>query len=143
MSAKSPLRERLGQILLEKKLITPAQLEEALKLQKEKKERLGDLLTGLRYVSKEALLEVLSIELNTPSVNLSRLRVPPDVIALVPKRIAEYYGLVPVSNEGGKLSVAMSDSLNVNAVDDLRRATSLTIHPLLAADKDIKEAIEL
>ena len=143
MSTKSSLKERLGQILIEKKLITPSQLSAAFDLQKEKKERLGDVLVEAGYISKEALMEILSVELHTPYVELSPLKVSKEVIALVPKKIADYYGLVPVSCAEGKLSVAMRDPLNVNAIDDLRRATGLTICPLLASAKDIREAIDL
>ena len=140
---KSALRARIGQILIQKKLITPEQLMEALKLQKEKKGRLGELLVNLGYISKDALLEALSIELNIPSVHLARIKIPPEVIALVPKKIADHYCLIPVSCDDKKLSVAMSDPVNINAIDDLRRATGMTVHPLLAIDKDVKEAIEL
>ncbi len=139
---KSALRERLGQILIQKKLITPDQLAEAIKTQKEKKERLGELLVNLGYISKDALLEVLSVELNIPAVYLARTKIPPEAIALVPKKIAERYCLIPVSCDENKISVAMSDPLNVNAIDDLRRATGKVISPLLAIDKDVKEAIE-
>lgn len=139
---KSALRERIGQILIQKKLITPDQLVEALKIQQEKKERLGELLVNLGYVSKNALLEVLSVELNIPPVYLARTKIPTEVIALVPKKIAEHYCLIPVACVDNKLSVAMSDPVNVNAIDDLRHATGMIVLPLLAIDKDVKEAIE-
>ena len=140
--AKSALRARIGQILIQKKLITPEQLMEALKIQKEKKERLGELLVNLGYISKDALLEVLSIELNIPAVHLVRTKIPPEAIATVPKKIAEHYCLIPVALDEQTLSVAMSDPVNVNAIDDLKRATGKIIRPLLAIDKDVKEAIE-
>ena len=139
---KSALRARIGQILIQKKLITPEQLMEALKVQKEKKERLGELLVNLGYISKDALLEVLSIELNIPAVHLARTKIPPEAIAMVPKKIADHYCLIPVALDDNRLSVAMSDPVNVNAIDDLKRATGKVIHPLLAIDKDVKEAIE-
>ena len=139
---KSALRARIGQILIQKKLITPEQLMEALKIQKEKKERLGELLVNLGYISKDALLEVLSIELNIPAVHLARAKILPEVIATVPKKIAEHYCLIPVALDENRLSVAMSDPVNVNAIDDLKRATGKTIRPLLAIDKDVREAIE-
>lgn len=139
---KSPLRTRIGQILIEKKLITAEQLKEVLELQKEKKERLGNLLVNLGYLSKDALLEVLSIELNIPAVHLARVKISPEVTALVPKKMAERYCLIPVSCDKQSLSVAMSDPVNVNAIDDLRRTTGKVVRPLLATDKDVREAIE-
>src|SRR3989338_11625227 len=97
MASKTALRERIGQILIEKKLITEGQLADALKIQKEKKERLGELLVSLGFISKDSLLEVLSIELNIPAVHLARTKIPPEVIAIVPKKISEHYCLIPVS----------------------------------------------
>jgi len=139
---KSALRERIGQLLIQKKLITKDQLAEALNIQKEKKERLGELLVNMGYISKDSLLEVLSIELNIPAVHLARTKVPPEVIRLVPKKLAEKYCLLPIAVAEGVLSVAMSDPLNMNALDDLRHATGKTPRPLLAIDKDVREAIE-
>lgn len=139
---KSALRERIGQILIEKKLITAEQLTDALKIQKEKKERLGELLVNLGYISKDSLLEVLSIELNIPAVHLARTKIPPEAVHLVPKKMADRYCLIPVAMTDETVSVAMSDPLNVNAIDDLRHTTGRAVRPLLAIDKDVREAIE-
>ena len=139
---KTALRERIGQLLIKKKLITKEQLDEALKLQKEKKERLGELLVNLGYLSKDALLEVLSVELNVPWVHLTRTKMEPEIVRLVPKKMAERYCLIPVSLSEKTLSVAMSDPVNMDALDDLRHATRMTIRPLLAIDKDVRDAIE-
>ena len=142
MTQKSGLRLRIGQILIEKKLITKDQLEEALKIQVEKKERLGELLVNLGYISKDSLLEALSIELNIPAVHLARTKISSDVIQMIPRKMAERYCLIPISVAGNTISVAMSDPVNVNAVDDVRHATGKTVQPLLAIDKDVREAIE-
>ncbi len=139
---KSALRARIGEILIQKKLITPEQLTEALKAQKERKERLGELLVNLGYISKDALLEVLSVELNIPAVHLARTKIPPEAISMIPKKMAEKYCLIPVAFDDGRLSVAMSDPVNVIAIDDLKRATNRVIQPLLAIDKDVRDAIE-
>ncbi len=139
---KSALRERIGQILIEKKLISSDQLTEALKMQKEKKERLGELLVNLGYISKDSLLEVLSIELNIPAVHLARTKIAPDVVRLIPKKMCDRYCLIAVDESEEVIHVAMSDPLNVNALDDIRHLTGKTVKPLLAIDKDVKEAIE-
>ncbi len=142
MKPKSALRERIGQLLIEKKLITKDQLTEALKLQKEKKERLGELLVNLGYISKDSLLECLSIELNIPAVHLARTKIPAEVVMLVPKKMADRYCLIPVAVSANSISIAMSDPVNLNAIDDVRHATGKVVHPLLAIDKDVREAIE-
>ncbi len=129
-------------MLVRRNLLTPDKLEKALKIQKEKKERIGDILVELGYISQDNLLEVLSSELNIPVLHLSRCRITPEVISLVPKKVAEHYCLIPVSSFESIITLAMSDPMNVNALDDIRRATGLEVRAFLASDKDIKEAIE-
>ena len=136
------LRERLGVVLVKRDLVTQKQVDEALKIQKETKERIGEILVRLGYLSKENLLEVLSAELGIPLIHVSRYRVPPEIVKLVPRKMADHYCLMPVSISGDVLTVAMSDPVNVNAVDDIRRTIGKDIRPLLASDRDIREAID-
>jgi len=136
------IKERLTTLLVQNKLLTPEKLEQALKVQKEKKGRIGDILVELGYISRDNLLEILSTELNIPAIHLSRCKITPETLALVPKKVAEHYCLIPVSNFESTITLAMSDPMNVNAVDDIHRTTGLEVRPVLASDKDIKEAIE-
>ncbi len=136
------LKERLTTLLVQNNLLTPDKLEKALKIQKEKKERIGDILVELGYISRDNLLEVLSTELNIPAIHLSRYKISPETLALVSKKVAEHYCLIPVSSFESTITLAMSDPMNVNALDDIHRTTGLEVRPMLASDKDIKEAIE-
>src|SRR3989344_8612155 len=136
------LKERLTTLLVQNNLLTPDKLEKALKIQKEKKERIGDILVELGYISRENLLEVLSTELNIPAIHLSRYKITPETLALVSKKVAEHYCLIPVSSFESTITLAMSDPMNVNALDDIRRTTGLEVRPVLASDKDIKEAVD-
>src|SRR5258708_30425478 len=118
--AQNP-KEKLNQLLVRKHALTAEKLEEAFKVQKEKKERIGDILVRLGHISKDNLLEVLSAELGVPPVYPAQHKVPPEVISLVPKKMAELYCLLPVAREDSLLSVAIADPLNIHAIDDLRR----------------------
>src|SRR3989338_7859714 len=138
----STLKERLTTLLVQNNLLTPDKLEKALKIQKEKKERIGDILVELGYISRDNLLEVLSTELNIPAIHLSRYKISPETLTLVSKKIAEHYCLIPVSSLEGTITLAMSDPMNVNALDEIHRTTGLGVRAVLASDKDIKEAIE-
>ena len=139
------LKDRLIALLVENKLLTKGKLDEALKIQaanKGDKKSIGDILVELGYVSRENLLEVLSAELGMPAIHLARYKVQPEALAVVPKKIAELHTLLPVSKFEKSLTVAMSDPRNMQALDDLKRLTGLEIRPLLASEKDIREAIE-
>ena len=136
------LRQRLTALLVQNHVLTQAKLDEAIRIQKEKKERIGDILVNLGYISRENLLEVMSAELGIPAVHLSRYKVQPEVLSLVPKKIAGHYCLVPLSLVGSVLTIAMSDPMNVHAVDDVKRLTGFEVRSLLASEKEVKEAIE-
>src|SRR3989338_1427060 len=136
------LKDRLGPLLVENNILTQEKLDEALKIQREKKENLADILMRLGYVSRDNLLEVTSVDLGIPAIHLSRYKILPDVIQALPKKMAALYCVMPVSKFGKTLTVAMADPLNINAQDDMRRMTGMEIRPLLASEKDIKDTIE-
>ena len=136
-------KERLGSLLVKKKLITDKQLEEALRLQKSKPEKIGEILIGLGVLSKEALLEVLSEQLGIPIIHLGGHKITPEAIQKIPGKIADHYCLIPVAQSSNTLTVAMADPVNITAIDDIRRTTGMEVCPMLALDTDIKEAINV
>src|SRR3989338_570694 len=136
------LKERLVALLLQKKILSPEKLEQALKIHNEKKEKIEDCLVRLGYVSRENLLEVMSAELGIPTIHLSRYKIDPAVLSLVPRKLAEHYCLIPISSSGKTLTVAVENPTNVNAVDDLQRLTGLQVRVVLCSRKEICEAIE-
>jgi type IV pilus assembly protein PilB len=140
MSIKS-FGERIADVLIEDGLLLPAQLAEAMDLQKKQGGRLLKLLTDKGYVTEQDMVISMGRCLDTPPVNLSRLRVPEEVQGLVPKDMARAYKLTPVARLGQKLFVAMADPLNVLALDDLRQRTKLEIIPMITTERSISEAL--
>ncbi len=138
----SSLKERLMVLLVRNKVLTEEQLDEALRIQKDKKDRIGNILVRLGHLPKENLIEVLSVELDIPAIHISRYRIDSKILQLVPKKVAEHYCLIPVSSSANTLTVAMADPANLNALDDLRRITGFEIRSLLTSEKEIREAIE-
>lgn len=136
------LKERLKKILINSKLITSEQLSEALEFQRKKGGRLGDVLVNLGHINRKDLMVALSQELNIPPVDLSKLQIKPEIIKLIPKQVVRHYRLVPVSKIGKTLTVAMSDPLNVFAMDDIKVVTGFSIRPIISTEKSIERAIE-
>jgi type IV pilus assembly protein PilB len=135
-------KKRLGDILLEAGLIDQGKLEEAIALQKVTRERLGRLLIKQGFVSEEAIMRTLSQQLRIPYVDLSSQAIDKKLILLVPQTVAENYLLVPIREDGKSLTVAMSDPLNILAIDELSIRTKLTIIPVIALEEEIQHAIE-
>jgi type IV pilus assembly protein PilB len=136
-----PLKEKILKIFVEKKRIKEADFEKALKIQREKGGSLSDILVDLGCISKSDLMEALSNELNIPPINLSRYKIDPNVIKLIPKKIAKRYQIIPISKMGDTLVVAMVDPLNIFAIDDIKAITGFSISPIITADRDIKDAL--
>jgi type IV pilus assembly protein PilB len=140
--AKEGYRRLLGDFLLENRLITPAQLQEALKVQERSGERLGRVLVNLGYVSEQDILDILEFQLGIPQVDLSAVTLNPLLLESIPENLIRRHKVVPVKKEGGRLTAAMVDPLNVVALDDLRLATGLEIEPVLATEKEINASIQ-
>ena len=136
------LKERLNEILIKDKILTEAQLEKALKIQKQKGGSLKDILVELGFVNEKDLMAVLSQGLGIPPLALSRFKIDPEILKLIPKNIAKKYQIVPVSNVGSILTIATADPLNVFMMDSIRTVTGLEIGIIIASQKDVQDVIE-
>ncbi len=110
-------------------------------LQEEGAFSIGKLLVEEGLITQQDLLAALAKGLEMPPINLSRYSVDPALAQFVPEHLARQYKMVPVSKIGNRLSVAMADPLNVLALDDITRLTSLEVSPLIADEKAIDEVI--
>ncbi len=132
-----------GKQLLDKKLITQEQLDEALERQRTSmsSRKLGDILVRLGYLSKSQIAELLSEQLNIPLVNLSEREIPPRVRALMDGAIATLYRVLPIEERGDTLMVATADPTNINTLDNLARLLDRPVEPVLATPEGISEAL--
>src|SRR5437660_10775804 len=133
--------ERIADVLIEEGLLIPNQLEEAIAIQRSEGGRLLKILTDRQFVTEQDMVFSMGRCLNTPPVNLSRLRVPEDVMSLVPREMAKANRLVPIARLDGKLFVAMADPTDVVAVDDLKRRVQLGIVPMIATERSVNDAL--
>src|SRR5205823_11396378 len=94
--------ERIADVLIEEGLLLPNQLEEAIGIQKAEGGRLLKVLTDRQFVTEQDMVFSMGRCLNTPPVNLARLRVPEEVMSLVPREMAKANRLVPIARLDGK-----------------------------------------
>ncbi len=133
---------KLGELLLNEKLITPEQLDEALKSQIIFGIKLGSSLVELGFISDEQLCRFLSRKLGVPAVSPRAMSsVPPEVLALVPAELAAKYRVVPIRAEGKKLALAMADPTDFKAIDEVAFVTGCVILPHIAPDVRITSAL--
>ena len=132
----------LTQILLDKNLLTPEQIAEALALQRAEGLRLDRAIIQLGLLSEQQLLEIMSEQLHLPLVNLEDLAISPETLRELPSKIVYRKRLVPISRTNGTLQVATSDAFDLYAFDDIRLLTGLNIQPVLAPKDAIEKIIK-
>lgn len=132
---------KIGQLLLNNKIITETQLNKALELQKKEGGRVGSNLINLGYLTEDSLVEFLSKQYGVPSVTLSTQDIDPSIIKFIPYEVATKYQIFPISKNGASLKLAMTDPSNVFAIDDVKFMTGYDVQPLVSSESAIKEAI--
>ncbi len=135
--------KRLGEMLIEAKLITENDLERAIAEHRRSGRLLGATLIAMGLVKEEAVLEVLQVQLGLKLIDLTDTVVDEQALSRIKEEVAKKYGALPVEIEGrSTLVVAMADPLNVAALEDLRFHSGMFIRPVLASTEQIFEAIE-
>ena len=136
------MSQRLGDLLVKEKIITPEQLEQANKVQKEQSCRLGSALVKLGFLTDEDVTNFLSRQYGVPAINLSYFEIDPAVVKLIPFETAKRYQILPLSRVGASLTIAMVDPTNVFAMDDIKFMTGFNIEPVVASESSIQSGIE-
>src|SRR5437016_1036214 len=136
------MSQRLGDLLVKEKVITPEQLEQAVRMQKESGSRLGAALVKLGFLSDEDVTNFLSRQYGVPAINLSFFEIDAAVVKLIPHETAKRYQILPLSRVGASLTIAMVDPTNVFAMDDIKFMTGFNIEPVVASESAIMEGIE-
>ena len=136
------MSQRLGDLLVKEKIITPEQLEQATKVQKEQSCRLGSALVKLGFLTDEDVTNFLSRQYGVPAINLSYFEIDPAVVKLIPFETAKRYQILPLSRVGASLTIAMVDPTNVFAMDDIKFMTGFNIEPVVASESSILSGIE-
>ncbi len=137
------LKERLTEILINNKLITQEQLENALLVQREKGGRLSDIIISLKFIKENELVTTLSEGLGLPLIDLKRFKIDPEVVKIIPVNIARHYQIIPVSKMGDTVTLATADPLNIFAIDHVASLTGYKINPIISSSQDISQTIDL
>jgi type IV pilus assembly protein PilB len=137
------MSQRLGDLLVREKIITPDQLDKALKAQRDSgpNSRLGSTLVHLGFVSDEEVTNFLSRQYGVPAINLQYFEIDSSVVKLIPEETAKRYQILPLSRVGASLTIAMVDPTNVFAMDDIKFMTGFNIEPVVASESAIMDAI--
>ena len=137
--------KRLGAYLLAAGLVDEDTLSKALEIQRNQahpKTRIGKLLIEMGMADDLNIAKTLASQLNIDFIHLKDLKIPQEVLAIIPESIATSSMIVPISRKGKKLTVAMANPLEQYVIDDLRFITQLDVDIAVAPENEVRHAIE-
>jgi len=135
-------QRRLGQILIDRGIITEKQLDEALGEQKASNRFIGEILVSRGASSEEEITKSLSEQLGMAFVDLYSMPVEPKAKEAVPEELCSKYTAVPLYMVKDTLTLAMANPLDVQAIDDVQSASGFRIKPVFACPTAIRSTIE-
>ena len=137
-----PAPRRLGEMLVDRGVVDPGDLEQALELQKERGDRIGRILVDLGFAAPKDVLETLAEQLEVPLLTTEDFpEAIPDIERLSPRYMRQYLFL-PLSWEESALRVAMADPLDFETLATIRNLTGASVVVSLASEGDILDALE-
>lgn len=134
--------KQLGELLVDLGVITKDQLKRALETQKDKGGLIGQVLVDLGYVSEEAIAQAITAQYGFPYLPLENYEIDAEIVKIVPKNVAKQYCLIPLDKIGPNLTIAMSNPLNGQAVEDIALVSGLYVQIFVSTASDIKKAID-
>ena len=136
-------KKDLSQILVAAEILTEEQLQRVIELQHKTGDRLEQVLLQQRFVTPQQLAFFTSLQLGIPFINLKKEGVKPDAVKLIPESIARKYGVIPVDTNDGAIVIAMEDPKDIEAIEDIAAVTMRRIEPVISTSQDIQEMIDL
>jgi len=135
-------RRKLGEILVEQGIITPIQLDEGLQRQRLTGDMLGRVLVTMGYCEEQDIIEGLSIQAGMERVDVTKLKIPDEVIRKLTPDVAKFYNVIPIREVNGALLVAMADPLNIQILDDLRQITGQDVRGAVSNPIDVAASLK-
>ena len=135
-------RKLIGQMLMERGLITQEQLDQGLEAQKQSTQMIGEVLIDLGFVQRQPVFEALAEQMKIPFVNLATQAPDPKVSGLLDKDSAKRMKALPFARGDGTIKVAMAEPEDVMAHDFLKKALMVQIEPMLADPVELMKCIE-
>lgn len=135
-------QKTIGSILLDVELVTQEDIDQALELQKQTGQRLGEVLVSLGVVSDDDIRWALAEQLNLPYVNIRKDQIDTDVAMVLPEKLARRYHVIPILKIDDELTVVVDDPLNTIIIKDIEAITNSRVKVSLGRTSDILLAID-
>ena len=136
-------KKRLGDLLVEAGKITPYQLAQALKVQKSVGKKLGEVLIELNIISEDEILDAIEKQTGILKIDLNEINFDRKVLNMIPQALCEKYILIPFGISDNKVQVALSDPLNIYAIDDISISTGFEVESYISRKTEIQQCIKI
>jgi len=136
------VRDKIASRMLEAKLVTEQQLQEATEIQKRDGGSLGHALVRTGAVEEEQYCDFLAKMYNLTVIDLEETQIETECIDLIPPDVARKFQVLPIGRRGRVLTVAMANPSNIFAIDDIKFITGFDVQPAVCAESAIKKAID-
>ncbi|BAZ92575.1 type II secretory pathway, ATPase PulE/TfP pilus assembly pathway, ATPase PilB [Thiohalobacter thiocyanaticus] len=142
MAMTAPKKVRIGDLLVEHRIISESQLSAALAEQKKSGRKLGRVLIDHGYVQEDALLKLLSEQLDMPYIDLGTFELNPSVVQRLPETFARRYRALVLKETPTGLLVGMGDPTDIFAFDELARVLKRPLTLAVVKESDLLHAID-
>lgn len=139
---KRVILKQLGELLIDLGVIEKQQLEKALAVQKQKGGLIGEILVELGFAKEEDIAQSITVQYGYPYLPLSNYEIMPEIVNLVPQKIARLYMVIPLDKMGNNLTIAMSNPLNIKAIEEIEEISHCNVQVFVATSSDIRSAID-
>ncbi|MBN1869975.1 MAG: hypothetical protein JW847_05300 [Candidatus Omnitrophica bacterium] len=140
---KRATNKHLGEVLVERGVINHEQLDIAIQHKKKNPELLlGEVLVDLKFATEKDIAQALTCQYGFPYLPLSSYEIDGEVVRSVPENICRQFCLVPIDKIGKSLTVAMSNPLNLQALEDVELITGCSVQVFVSTASDIKQSID-
>ncbi|AFM25786.1 type IV-A pilus assembly ATPase PilB [Desulfomonile tiedjei] len=136
------MKDRIGEMLLRAGIIDEEKLERATDYQRNQGGKIYSALIKLDLVDEDDVVEFLSRQLGLPTVSLDEIDVDTDAVKLIAAEKAQKYMAIPYSQVNSTLYVAMADPTDLNAIDDIKFMTNMSIEVSIATESQIKKSLD-
>ncbi len=131
----------MGEILVEGGLLTKKQIDDALPYQKKSGLKLGQFLVREGVVNESQIVDMVSTQLNLKKYSLDNYRVDMELSNVLPADMAFRYQAAPLKKTGLLLTVAMTDPMDINAVDAIEVHTNNEVETVICTEQDLNHLL--
>lgn len=138
---KRKIKKKLGELLIERGVISRQQLNKALEVQKKEGGLVGETIVSLDFAKEADIVYTIALQYGFPYLPLKNYDIATEIVGLIPKQVAYQYCLIPINKVKDTLSLAMSNPLNQRAIEDIEYITKCDVQIFVSTSSDIRSVL--